>query len=242
MTTLKTTALLAALALATAGGEAAAVSFLINDDTASPGNRQGFDPSQDVYRLDLRDFPVNGPLSLFQGAAGDPGIASWSDNPNTIGTLDNIIILQNFDNNDVDGNFPANWDNSFNARRALEAIAANTTGNRPGFFLYWNEGLGINRLVYTENLANGAAPFRVLFANDEPGAEPGDDLRIGPGGVLGLGGFTPERGQANAAFNDLANFSSANFTTVVPVPATLPLILAGMAGLGLLGHRRRAAA
>ncbi|MBX9579009.1 MAG: hypothetical protein K2X87_01770 [Gemmataceae bacterium] len=34
----------------------------------------------------------------------------------------------------------------------------------PGFFVYYNSALGVNRLVFTPDLANGEAPLTVLAA------------------------------------------------------------------------------
>ncbi len=231
-----------AVALPTA---APAATFLVSADTVDPAVRQGFDPSQDQYLLDLEDFPVLGPLSFFNGSAGNPGIAGIEDDPMTIASDVNVVVLQNFDNNDTDDNdpsngegFPANWDNSFNARAALEVIAANTTEDRPGFFLYWNEILGINRLAYTENLNDGTAGLQILFANAAPGAPIGADLTDGGGNP----NLAADRAAANAAFLDLPNYTADNFGVApVPLPAALPLAAAGLAVLGGLRLSRRKA-
>ncbi|MDJ0869479.1 MAG: hypothetical protein QNK03_25470, partial [Myxococcota bacterium] len=156
----------AALAALLLASTAQALSFDINAATASANNRQPFDVANDVWRLDVGDFPVAGPLVVANDVGGDPGLlGTAADSVYTFASDANVIVLQNFDDNDTDG-FPANWDNSWNARTALQAIANNTTGDRPGFYLYWNEKLGVNRLVYTENLDDGLSALQILFAID----------------------------------------------------------------------------
>ena len=206
-----------------------ALNFLINAETGSPANRQSFDVNNDRWLLDLDDFPVSGPLTFANDVGGNPGLVNTAlDDINTFASNDNIIVLQNFDNNDTDG-FPANWDNSFNARRALEAIANNTNGDRPGFYVYWNERLGVNRLVYTDNLNDGAAVIQVLFAINSTNLTSNlDDLQADPT-------FRPE---ANANFNTLDSFTAGNFTSV-PEPGTMSLLAFGLLGMITVHARRR---
>lgn len=208
---------------------AQAAVFAINSATASANNRQAFNPVTDVWQLDVSDFAVDGPLVFASEVGGNPGqINTLDDDPATFDSTANVIVIRNFDNNDTDG-FPANWDDSFNARNSLRAIANNTEGDRAGFFLYWNEKLGVNRLAYTTNLNNGEAPLQILFAiNSASLFSNSDDLA--PDSLLAL------RQEANANFNSLASFSAANFTAV-PVPAALPLLLSAVAALRLNGRR-----
>lgn len=198
---------------------------------ASANNRGFFDVTSDRFLLDTNVFQIDGPLVFANAVGGNPGLSGTAlDNPNTFASNANFIVLQNFDNNDTNG-FPANWDNSFNARRALESIAANTDGNRAGFFLYWNEGLGVNRLAYTPNLNDGAASLQILFAQNSANLLSNTvDLRDG-GANVGL------RGEANANFNLLSSFSASN-VTAVPEPSSMALILGGIP-LAILRRMRR---
>ncbi len=202
--------------------------FVINAAAGNANNRQSFDIANDVFLLDTNDFAINGALNFASDVGGDPGLlGTESDDENTFASDVNLIVLQNFDNNDVDG-FPANWDNSFNARNALRSIANNTFGDRAGFYVYWNEKLGVNRLVYTENLNDGEADFQVLFAiNSENLIANSDDLQLDP----------TFRAEANSNFNSLSTFSASNFSAV-PEPASAT-IFALSACSALLFRRRK---
>jgi hypothetical protein len=205
---------------------ALATVFPITSATASATNRQAFNAFSDVWEINVNNFPVNGPLVFASAVGGDAGLLGTSaDNASTFASNANVIVLQNFDNNDTNG-FPANWDNSFNARNALRAIANNTDGDRPGFFLYWNEKLGVNRLAYTPNLNNGEASISILFAiNSFNLLSNNDDLALNP----------TFRGEANANFFNLTYFTPSNFA-FVPAPGTAALV--GLAGLVATRRRR----
>lgn len=197
---------------------------------ASVNNRQNFDVANDRFELNTTVFTVNGPIEFANAAGGNPGQIGISDLSTTFSSTSNFIVLQNYDNNDTNGTFPANWDNSFNARNALRAIAANTDGDRAGFFLYWNEALGVNRLAYTSNLNNGEASLQVLFAQNSANLISNTvDLRDG-GANVGL------RGEANANFNLLSSFTAAN-VSVIPEPSSA--LLAGLALVAGVARRKR---
>lgn len=77
----------------------------------------------------------------------------------------NVIVLQDTDND-------ANAATVFNAGAAASLIAENVDVDGAGFFVYWNSALGINRLVYSENLNEATADIRVLAnINTLAGAE-----------------------------------------------------------------------
>ena len=234
-TILLTTALATVAAL-----PAAAATF----DIPPAGQFGDFAPGAggDVFAIDAGAFGVTTPLSFQSGVFGNPGQANvGEDDPTTIASDVNFVVIQNRDNNDPDA-FPSNWDASWNARTSLEAIAANTEGDRAGFFLYWNEGLGVNRLFATDNLNDGAGSLELLFTDTSENLSgvPGDvDLDLSDGAAQ-----TSLFGEANANLAELKDYRRDNVVFAdqvapIPLPAGLPLLAAGLGALAL--HKRRAA-
>jgi Ca2+-binding RTX toxin-like protein len=102
--------------------------------------------NSDRFRFNAGDFSVVGPLTFINTLAANL--------PNS-GV--NVIVLQDTDND----NDPAT---AFNARSAARLIGNAINQPEAGFFIYWNSGLGVNRLVYTPDLSNGEAPLTILNA------------------------------------------------------------------------------
>lgn len=67
----------------------------------------------------------------------------------------NVIVLQDTD----DDNNPAT---PFGAGNAATVIAARVAADAPGFFIYHNSTLNVNRLVFSSNLNDPAADLSVL--------------------------------------------------------------------------------
>lgn len=70
-----------------------------------------------------------------------------------------------------------------------------------------------------------------------------DDLyRITQTATNRVGIFLDDSGQnADTDFDDWVGYVEASSLQAVPLPASVPLFLAGLAGLGLIGHRRKQA-
>ncbi len=152
---------------------------ILSNDQAALDKR-----ATDTFLLDLAAFGMTGPLAFINSlATGLP--ASGVD----------MVVLQDSDN---DGN-PAT---AFNAIAAANLIAGALTGDGPGFFVYFNSVLSINRLVFSTNLNSTTSDLAILAAIQ-----------------------TPTGADAIAA---LPRFTAPNFQAVapVPLPAALPLLAA----------------
>jgi len=68
----------------------------------------------------------------------------------------NVIVLQSFDN-DADPATP------FGAGTAASLIAEQITSPGPGFFIYFNQGLDLPRLVFSADLNDNTADLKILF-------------------------------------------------------------------------------
>jgi hypothetical protein len=145
-----------------------------------------FNVLTDRFVFNTNAFPQVGPLAFVSGLAGNLPTSGF-----------NVIVLQSTDND----NNPAT---AFNAGTAATLIANQLTVDAPGFFIYWNSGLSLNRLVYSTNLNVADADLSIL-------------ARItSPTGV--------------DAINTLSTFSAANFATSdVPEPSTFIFSAAGLA-------------
>jgi hypothetical protein len=114
----------------------------------------------------------------------------------------NVVVLQTLDN-DADPTTP------FGAGAAANLIAGQITQPGPGFFIYFNSGLDLPRLVYSIDLSDNTADLKILAR------------------LTNLGGQS----------NVLPAFAEDNFAlTQVPEPATLLLMTTGGA---LWASRRR---
>ena len=152
-----------------------------------------FNPATDVFAFDAGVFGaygvgalsfVNGPIS----AVPATGV--------------NTIVLQTFD--------PL----PFAAANAADLIAGKITVSGAGFFVYFNSGLDVPRLVFSQNLDDPTADLKVLARLTN---------------LSGAGGK-----------NALSSFTSANFrlvSTTVPEPSSVLMVAAGLLAIGV---RRRA--
>jgi hypothetical protein len=152
-----------------------------------------FDTATDVFAFDPDVFGVYGvtALSFVNDVAG-----------NIPPTGVNVVVLRTFDND----NDPAT---PFGAGAAATLIANQITSPGAGFFIYFNSGLNLPRLVFSTDLSDNTADLKVLAR------------------LLNL--------TANQA--GLTDFTAANFVIEqVPEPATLLMLALGGA---IAVHRRR---
>ena len=117
----------------------------------------------------------------------------------------NVVVLQTTDN-DSDPLTP------FGAGNAASLIADQITAPGPGFFIYFNSGLDLPRLVFSTDLDDNTADLKILAR------------------------MTNFVGQSNV----LPTFTASNFT-LVPEPSSFLLITAAGAiwGVGAAMRRRR---
>ncbi len=118
----------------------------------------------------------------------------------------NIIVLRSFDDDNNTGT-------PFNAGSAANLIASQLTADGPGFFIYFNQGLDLPRLVFSTNLNDNTADLKILAR---------------------LTNLTGTQGQ-----NAMANFTAANFDFAVPEPSTFGMMAAaGVLWAGMALRRR----
>ena len=106
-----------------------------------------FEFTSDAYSFDADDFGVGPDVNFIALDA----TAEGADIP----TGSNVIVLLNSDN-DGDADTP------FLAGTAAAQIASLVEDPGPGFFVYWNSNLGVNRLVYSTDLSSADADLKII--------------------------------------------------------------------------------
>ncbi|MGH8637612.1 MAG: PEP-CTERM sorting domain-containing protein [Burkholderiales bacterium] len=148
-----------------------------------------FSTASDVYVFHTGRFGIK-TLSLGNDLA-----------PNLPASGVNVVVLRTFDND-------ANTSTPFGAGNAANLIAGQLTEPAPGFFVYFNSGLDLPRLVFSTDLSDNTSDLKILAR------------------------MTNLTGQSG----ELAAFSAANFA-LVPEPSEWALLLAGL-GLVSAAYRR----
>jgi hypothetical protein len=155
-----------------------------------------FSIANDVFALDPTVFAAGNSVNFINDLA-----------PNLPASGVNIIVLQSFDDD-------ANPATPFGAGNAANLIANRITTPGAGFFVYFNQGLDLPRLVYSTDLNDNTADLKILFRMTNLNGQPSRDA--------------------------VPTFSAANFALIstVPEPSTL-LTTMSMAGIGAFCYLRR---
>jgi PEP-CTERM motif len=153
-----------------------------------------FDIAGDLFALDPNVFGVGTTVLFANDVAGNLPTSNV-----------NVIVLQSFDND----NDPAT---PFAAGNAANLIADRITSAGPGFFVYFNQGLDLPRLVFSTDLNENTSDLKILFR------------------------LTNLTGQAGR--DAIPTFTAANFA-FVPEPSTFLLTAAAISTLGYVRRRQR---
>jgi hypothetical protein len=116
-----------------------------------------FDIASDVFSIDPNFFGIGNAINFANDVVG---------NLPTGGR--NVLVLQTFDN-DGDPLTP------FGAGAAADLIADRVTTPGPGFYVYFNSGLQLPRLVYSTDLSDNTADLKIMARLTNLGGQPGRD-------------------------------------------------------------------
>ncbi|MEO0428144.1 MAG: calcium-binding protein [Pseudomonadota bacterium] len=112
----------------------------------------------DAFHLDFAAFGVAADTVSFDAIDATEALAGTPTGTELDGA--NVIVLLNTDD---DGDAAT----AFNARSAAQQIAELTEEDGAGFFVYFNSGLGVNRLVRSEDLNDGDAGLEIIARLDD---------------------------------------------------------------------------
>ena len=175
--------------------------FAGSDALTTPGRQVvgnetfiSFSPTSDVFAFDLARF----------------GVSSLDVANNVISNIPvtgaNVVVLETFDDD-------ANLATAFGAGNAANLIAAQIAQPGPGFFIYFNSGLNLARLVYSTDLSENTADLKVLARLTNLTGQVGRDA--------------------------LPSFSASNFTATPEPSSFLLMVAAGALGACRYARRRK---
>lgn len=160
-----------------------------------------FNIGNDVFALDSSVFGVGTEVHFVNDTAA-----------NLPSTGVNVVVLRSFDDD-------ANTATPFGAGNAANLIASRVTTPGAGFFVYFNQGLDLPRLVYSTDLSNNTADLKIVARMLNLTGQPGRDA--------------------------MSTFSASNFTftSATPEPSNLltSLLVAGIGAFWGLRRRRLSA-
>jgi hypothetical protein len=162
----------AALLVLQAAASATTISF---DTDPFAGSDALTTPGRQVVGNELfTDFSIASDVFSFNPAVF--GVTSLNFANGEIGDVPssgvNVVVLRTFDN-DNDAGTP------FGAGTAANLIAEQITSPGAGFFIYFNSGLDLPRLVYSTDLSENTADLKILARLTNLGGATGRDALAG---------------------------------------------------------------
>lgn len=156
-----------------------------------------FDIAADIFSLESTVFGTGNQVNFANDVAGNLPTGNI-----------NVIVLQSFDDD-------ANPATPFAAGNAANLIASQITTPGAGFFIYFNQGLDLPRLVFSPDLNDNTSDLKILFRLTNLTGQDGRDA--------------------------MSTFAAPNFElTTVPEPSSALLVtMAGAFFVGRYAWRRR---
>jgi hypothetical protein len=152
----------------------------------------GFLTSRDVFSFESTVFGVGSSVNFVNDVAAHLPVGGA-----------NVIVLQTLDDD-------ANPLTPFGAGNAANLIADQITTAGPGFFIYFNQGLDLPRLVFSTDLSDRNADLKILARMLNLNGQAGRDA---------IPSFTA------------ANFDITTAATPVPEPSSLSMLALGAVGV-----------
>jgi len=104
-----------------------------------------FNIATDIFSLESTVFGVGSQVQFANNVVGSLPTSNV-----------NVVVLRTFDDD-------ANSATPFAAGNAATLIANQITTSGPGFFIYFNQGLDLPRLVFSTDLSDSNADLKILF-------------------------------------------------------------------------------